>query len=353
MEKQQLISYFFIALFCFILYQIVLIFSPFFNAIFLAGILAFAFHPLYNKIRLSLKLKKSAASLMTTILVLLIVILPAGAVLANSLNEAAEFYQKVSALIRQGTIEQLIERARLFLSQEWAQQIRVAPPALKANVTELLLKGARAIGNFSAMQLSSFTKNVFLWAVNFSLIPVLLFFFLKDGRLLHDFLFQLAPLSKLNKVLVSQKINETLAAVIRGQLVTSLVQAALTGFTFWFLALPLPIFFGFVTFLTSLVPVTGAATVWVPFVIYLFAVNETRKAVTLLLIGIFVISLSDNLLKPVLIGKKTKLPLLLLFLGIFGGLNLYGFIGLFAGPVVLSLFFVLLEIYQKEFQAEN
>jgi len=218
-------------------------------------------------------------------------------------------------------------------------------------VTDSVLKGARAIGNFSAVQLAALTKNLFGWALNFFVITVLLFFFFRDGKYMHELVFQLLPLSAKNRKVLSNKIDETFTAVIRGQFVTSIVQALLTGITFSLLGLPLPFFFGALAFLTSMIPVTGAATVWVPFTIYLFATQETTKAVALLLIGTFAISLSDNLLKPILIGEKTKLPIFLLFLGILGGLNLYGFTGLFLGPVVISLFFVLLEIYQKDFRS--
>jgi len=97
------------------------------------------------------------------------------------------------------------------------------------------------------------------------------------------------------------------------------------------------LFFAFLTFLASLIPVIGASTVWVPFVIYLFVGQQVLKAVILLLIGIFVISMSDNILKPLVIGKKTKMPLFLLFLGILGGLQAYGITGIFLSGLVVGI----------------
>ena len=157
------------------------------------------------------------------------------------------------------------------------------------------------------------------------------------------------PMSKKNKTVLARKINETFSSVIRGQFTTCIVQGALAGFAFWILGLPLPFFFGFLTFLTSMIPLTGAATVWIPFTAYLFLTHQTGKGIALAIIGTFGISLSDNLLKPVLIGEKTKLPIFLLFLGILGSMKLYGFAGIFLGPVVLSLFFALAKIYREEY----
>jgi predicted PurR-regulated permease PerM len=353
MRKQDLISYFFIGLFLFILYQLALVLSPFFNAIFLAAILAFTFYPVYKKIQNTTQLNHNLASLITTAFVVLIVIIPSAIVLMSLLQEAIELYQRVSMLVSEGRLEPVIEHMRAVLATDWIQRLQVAPPPVRDSVTGFVLKGAQMIGNFSTIQLAQFTKNVFLWIFNFFVIAILLFFFFRDGKYIHDLIFKIAPLSQENRSAVSKKLNETFSAVIRGQLVTSIVQALLTGLTFWVLRLPLPFFFGFLAFLASLIPVTGAATIWVPFAIYLFVTQAFGQGIALLLIGTFAISMSDNILKPILIGEKTKLPIFLLFLGILGGLNLYGFTGLFIGPVVISLFFVLLEIYQKEYLVKD
>lgn len=353
MQREQFVSYFFIGLFVFILYQLALIISPFFTAIFLAAILAFAFYPLYT---LALKIRRVRswlAALLTTLVVVLIVVLPATFLLISLMQEAVELYQRVSRSISAGELDLLVTNIRQALSTEWVQKLWTKWGPVEQNVTETVLRAARSIGNTSALQLAALTRNVFGWIFNFLLITILLFFFFRDGKYLHDMVFQLLPLSEKTKKTLSSKMSETFAAVIRGQLVTSMVQAILTGLTFWFLGLPLPFFFGFVAFLASMIPITGAATVWIPTTIYLFATQEISKAVALLVIGTFGISLSDNILKPILIGEKTKLPIVLLFLGILGGLNLYGFTGLFIGPVVIALFFVLLDIYQKEYQGTN
>lgn len=351
MQKEQIVSYFFVALFLFVLYQIALIFSPFFSAISWAAILAFGFYPFYQKILVTTKWNSSVVSLLMTFLVILIVVIPSALVLFSLMREAIELYDTVSNYITSGKLEQFILQIRETARSEWTQQFWLRWDPLQQELSDTLLQTAKGIGNFAALQLAAFTKNVLLWIFNLIFIAFLLFFFFRDGQSIYDFIYQLVPIDRKNKEVLFKKINETFGAVIRGQFVTCIIQATIAGFTFWMLSLPLPFFLAFLTFVTSLIPVTGAATVWVPLVIYLFIMHEVGKAVCLLLVGILFISLSDNFLKPILIGEKTQLPLPLLFLGIFGGVKVYGFIGLFLGPIILALFFVLARIYREEYQS--
>ena len=207
---------------------------------------------------------------------------------------------------------------------------------------------SKAIGNFAAAQAGALTKNIFLVGLNLFLMVFLIFIFLKDGPKIYDFIYQIAPLEERNKKSIFNQMSGTLAAVIRGQLLTSVTQALSAGLIFWVLGLPLPILFASATFLTSMIPVLGASSVWVPLVIYLVTLQQYHRAAVLFVFGVLVISLIDNLMKPALIGEKTKLPYFLLFFGILGGIKLYGLMGIFLAPVVLSLFFALVKIYQEK-----
>lgn len=353
MKQEQIVSYFFLGFFLFVLYQIILIFSPFFTAISWAAILTFAFYPIYTKFRQLPRIHPVVAALAATLLVILIVVIPAAFIIVSLMHEAIELYAQVSSYISSGGLEHLAEQIRQTVKSEWFEQFWPLWNPVQKDVTDLILRAARTIGNTAAVQLAYLTKNLFVWILNLFLIAFLLFFFFRDGKTMYEFVYQMIPMVKKNKNILADKVNETFSAVIRGQFLTSIIQGTLAGFTFWFLGLPLPFLFGFMTFLTSMIPLTGAATIWVPFDIYLFVTHQTTKAVILLLVGILVISLADNILKPILIGEKTKLPIFLLFLGIFGGMKLYGFTGIFLGPVLLSLFFVLAKIYREEYQSET
>ena len=177
----------------------------------------------------------------------------------------------------------------------------------------------------------------------------LTFIFFKHGEKIYNFIYEIAPFEKETKKALFKQINETFVAVIRGQLLTSVTQAAVAGILFTALGVPIPLFFTFLIFLTSLIPILGAASVWLPIVIYLALTHLYTKAIILFVVGCFGISLLDNIMKPAIIGEKTKLPYFLLFFGIMGGMKFYGLMGIFRAPVVLSIFFALIKIYREKY----
>ena len=177
----------------------------------------------------------------------------------------------------------------------------------------------------------------------------LTFVFFKHGERIYNFIFEIAPFEKETKKALFKQIHETFVAVIRGQLLTSVTQAAVAGIMFTALGVPIPLFFTFLIFLTSLIPILGAASVWFPIAVYLLVMQLYGKAIILFVAGFFGISLLDNIMKPAIIGERTKLPYFLLFFGIMGGMKFYGLMGIFLAPVVLSIFFALIKIYREKY----
>ena len=346
MTREKFISYFFIVLLIFVVYQVFLIFSPFFRAIFWSAILSFSFYPLYLRMKRAIS-NETAAALLMTVLIFLVVVPPVVFLILSITGQAVELYQNTYNYIKSGGLETLVEHLR-SLSFVHNLEIKIVQwGPLKENASLWLLSSTRNIGNLAAAQAAALTKNLLLIALNTVMMTFLIFVFLKDGQQIYDFIYQIAPLEEKNKKPIFTRINETFAAVIRGQLLTSIVQAVGAGIGFWLIGVPAPVFFAALTFIAALIPVTGAATIWVPLVVYFFTTAQTTKAVILLVFGVFGISLVDNVLKPMLIGEKTKLSYFMLFFGILGGIKFYGLIGIFLAPVMLSLFFALVRIYQE------
>lgn len=349
MKREQFISFFFIVALLFIVYEIFRIFSPFFTAIFWAAILAFTFYPIYKKIITRFPNSPNVMALLMTLLVFLIVIPPLTMLLMNTTTQIIEFSQRIYNYVREGRLEQLIEQIRNF---PWFQKLETHLfqwEPLKTNLTDWLLKIAKALGNTTAAKMGLLTKNAFFVLLNLFFMIFLTFIFFKHGEKITSFIYEIAPFEKETKSKLFQHIHETLAAVIRGQLLTSLIQSVTAGIIFAFLGIPLPIFFAFLTFITSLIPILGATSVWLPLAIFLFINQQYTAAIILVCLGIFIISLLDNIIKPALIGEKTKLPYFLLFFGIMGGMKLYGLMGIFLAPVMLSLFFALIKIYREKY----
>jgi len=350
MTRDQFISIFFIALLIFVVYQIFHIFSPFVRAIFWASILVFACYPIYIKLRKALDNRSFLAAVLMTLALFLITV-PTGIFITyNITGQAIELYQSASDYVREGRLEQLIEQVKAStIFQNLTNNAIFQWEPLKQDVSEWVLNTARTVGNFAMLQSSVVTRNIFLVFLNVLLTFVLVFVLFKDGEKVYEFIYQITPLEKASKKNIFGQINETFSAVIRGQLLTAVAQASIAGIIFWILGIRLPLFFAALTFFTSMIPILGASAVWLPLVVYLLIQGANVKAGVLFLFGVLVISLVDNVLKPILIGERTKLPYFLLFFGILGGIKIYGLVGIFVAPVVLSLFFALIKIYEEKY----
>lgn len=353
MTRQNLIAFFFAALLLFVLYSTILIFSPFVRPLFWSAVIAFGFYPLYDKVLGALKRPEIAA--FVTTLGIFILVAPIAVVLVLSLvHEVGGIYDWLLRSLNPDNLRTLTER---FHALPWVRKVEGSAffqqDYVQENMKNVLLRTAQTVGRFALKEVAMLTKNALAGTVNFFLTIFLVFFFLKDGSRIYRFFYRITPLEEHIKHQIFTQLGETFSAVLRGQIVTALAQAALAGLIFWCLGIPLPLFFAGLTFLCALVPLFGAALVWAPMAGYLYFTKHYFESATLLVLGVCVISLVDNFLKPLLIGSKTKLPYLVLFLGILGGMQVYGIMGIFLAPTVLSLFFVLIKIYQEEILAEK
>jgi predicted PurR-regulated permease PerM len=329
------------------------ILSPFAGPIFWGLILAFTFYPFYTKLLDACKQNANFASGAVTALALLALTPVVIFVVLLAARETVNLYDWLTAFIRDGGAERLYERIRSMALFRRLESLGLSPwESLGAQSNQWLLDSAGTIGNFVLKHLTLITKNVIAATLQFFLTFFLLFFFLRDGEKIYRFIYEVTPLEDDSKSEIFGQLSETFSATLRGQLFTSIAQATVLGIVFWVMGLPLPVFFAGVAFLASMIPVVGVSAVWVPFALYLFASQEFARGGALVVLGVLVISSIDNILKPLLIGHKTKLPYSLLFLGILGGIQVYGVMGIFLAPAVLSLFFVLIKIYRSQFSSE-
>lgn len=352
MNRRQIIAIFFIALLLYILFNVVSILSPFMGPICWGLILAFSFYPLYDRLLKASKNPGLSAGAVTGLVLLALTPL-VFVIFLLAVRETVNFYEWLTAFIKDGDAERLYEKVRAFPIFQRIQSLQLSPwDSLGTQINQWMLDSAGTLGNFVVKHLTLITKNVIHALLNFFLTVFLVFFFLRDGNRIFRFIYEVTPLDDDNKSEIFGQLSETFAATLRGQLFTSIAQASVLGMVFWVLHLPMPVFFTAFAFLASMIPLVGVSVIWVPFVIYLFIAQEYARAVTLLALGALVISGIDNVLKPLLIGQKTKLPYPLLFLAILGGIQVYGFMGIFLAPAVLSLFFVLIRIYQSKFSSD-
>jgi predicted PurR-regulated permease PerM len=138
-------------------------------------------------------------------------------------------------------------------------------------------------------------------------------------------------------------------ATLKGSLLIALIQGALTGLAFWISGVPGPAFWGTITVVSSLIPVVGAALVWAPMVLYLLVTGHAMAALWLFLWCAVGVAAIDNFLRPILVGRDTRMSDLLILLSTLGGLILFGAVGFIVGPIVAALFVTVWDLYGETF----
>lgn len=174
-----------------------------------------------------------------------------------------------------------------------------------------------------------------------------LFYLLRDRDLALDWLRSLLPLSRRETERVFRRVADVVRASVLGTLVVAAVQGLLGGLMFWWLGLPAPLLWGVVMFVLSILPVLGAAIVWLPAAAFLAMEGSWDKALILAGWGTVVIALIDNLLYPLFVGNQLRLHTLLVFIAILGGLMLFGTAGLILGPMALALALAVIDIWRE------
>ena len=353
MNQAWLVTAFFFALLSLILYGAFLVLTPFLTAIIWAMILAILFYPLYAWLLRLLRGRATLAAIIVIVCITLLVIVP-GLELAWFLSdEAVLLVKSVRSLMTEDGKQE-------WLAQPWVQQligwwnaISFSLIDFKINWKEGLMQGAQKSSAFVVGQITGIAQNVLLFAVNFFVALLTLFFLLRDGR---DFFWKcqrLLPMDREHQQRLLKNIVDAVLAVIHGSFVVAIVQGLLAGLAYWFLGVPFAVLWGVVTGFFALLPVGGSALVSIPASIYLFLQGDTVRGIILLAWCLGFVGTIDNVLKPLLIGNRLGLPVLFLFFGILGGLSLFGPVGIILGPVLFALLRALLDLYLEGMQARS
>jgi predicted PurR-regulated permease PerM len=349
MSREQLFTVFFFLVLAFLLYQLYAVFSPFLGPFAWAAVLALVFFPPYRLLLDRIGQPSLAAAAMT-VLILVLVTGPLVTFGGVVLGQAQRFYDLVQEKSASGEARAWVEE-NLRHNPLGRLAARVLPRELRDSIdlTDLGVQGARRGSEYVIGEIGGIARNVFGFLVNFFLMLVMLFFFFRDGRRLYFAFRELLPMEPEHKDAIFGILYETLSAVVQGMTVTAVLQGLLAGAAFWALDLPFALFLGLASAVASFVPLGGAALVWIPAVIYFFTQGLWVRAILLLIWGTFVVSLVDNVVRPLVIGSRTNIPTLFLFFGILGGLQAYGVIGIFIGPVLLATVVAFLKIYREEY----
>lgn len=318
---------------------------PFVQPVIWAVTLAVIFHPVYRWMRDRTGGKEGRAATLTTILIFFVVLLPVVGVVTAMVNEGFAIYQKVES--GEYDLQRLVGQVqeRLPVVQEFLRERGVNVADVQARITT----AAGDLGQRAVAYVTNALSNVVGIVVGFFVMLYLIYFFLKDGYRILGKIIEALPIGDEHEWRMISRFGATARATIKGSVVVGLVQGTIGGIAFAVLGISGPIFWGVIMVIASLIPTVGTALVWAPAALYLLATGAVGKGIALVVVGVLVIGMVDNFLRPVLVGRESGVPDWIVLLVSFGGLALFGLSGLVIGPVVAALFLTVWTQFSEEF----
>lgn len=323
------------------------ILKPLFIPISLAGIITILLYPVYATLLRLLNGHRYLASFVATFLIFLVLVLPFGIIFALIVDQTIDLVGRLH--FNQETLDYLfsgefyaayVQPFLTYLEEELKLSINL-PQILSKTGSQV----AQTIYRFSPQVVGQTASFMF----GFFVMHLSIYFFFIEGQAVVRTILDLSPLESRYEQSLIHQMKNMLDATVYGYLVTALVQGILAGFGFWVAGVPGHLVFGTLTYFMSMVPIIGATSVWLPVSIWLLITGNAYQGVGLFIYGALVVSGVDNILKPWLMKGKAKIHILLIFFSIFGGLSLFGPVGILFGPVITALFLASVRLYRQDF----
>jgi len=336
MEKQKFQTYFLIVILTIAAIIAFFIFQPFLLTIILAMIFAVVFEPFHRRIGKLVGNRPRLTALLTVLVVLLVIFVPLVFFGIQILREAGQLY---SFFLTSGGVSNLSS-----LGNSWIDKIQGFLPnsqRIVFNFDLYLKQGLEWLLQNTGFIFSNITK------IMMSLIIFIfaLYYFIKEGPMLRKLILRVSPLMEVDNETILEKLRASINSVVRGTLLFALIQGILVAIGFAIFGIPNAILWGTIAIMAALVPFIGPALIIIPGIVFLFLVGQFYMAIGLLIWGVLILAIVNNILGPRLMGKGMKLNPLIVLLSVLGGLSLFGPIGFLIGPLIISLLFTLVDIY--------
>ncbi|MGD9943218.1 MAG: AI-2E family transporter [Burkholderiaceae bacterium] len=318
---------------------------PFYGAVFWGVVLAILFAPLHRRLLRRMPRHHNLAALATLGVCLLIVILPLTLITLSLIQEATQVYQR-------------LKEGQLNFNDYFQQILGILPQwalnllgrfglddlaGLQQRLSEIAARGSQ----FIAAQALQIGQNTFEFLINFAIMLYLLFFLLRDGAALAARIKRAIPLAGDHKQNLFTKFTTVIRATVKGNIAVAATQGALGGIIFMLLGIQGAVLWSVVMAFLSLLPAVGAGLIWLPVALYFLATGAVWQGLTLIAYGVLVIGLVDNLLRPLLVGKDTKMPDYLVLISTLGGMALFGLNGFVIGPAIAALFVAAWDLFSS------
>jgi predicted PurR-regulated permease PerM len=319
--------------------------KPFIMAVLLAGIFSSLAQPAYRRFTSWFKGRRSAASIVTLAMIVLVIILPLAFLLGLVTTEAIKVGESISPWVQ----DKLNNPDEIAV---WLQGLpyydKIAPYE-----DDILTRAGQMVGvlsKFLINNLSHATTGTVQFLFLLMIMLYSMYFFLMDGGKLIDLILYYLPLEDKEERRLLEKFSSVTRATLKGTAVIGLLQGGLAGLAFAVVGIPSAVFWGTLMVVLSVIPGIGTGLIWVPAVVILIAGGSLGKGIGLAIFCGLVVGSIDNVVRPRLVGKDTQMPDLLILLGTMGGIMMFGVLGLILGPIVAALFVTIWEIYGAVFR---
>ncbi|WP_293779365.1 AI-2E family transporter [uncultured Oxalicibacterium sp.] len=321
----------------------IVILLPFYGAVFWAIVLAILFAPFYRRLVAKMNKRPNLAAFTTLLICILLVVLPLTIITLSLIREASAVYVN----LRSGQIDIVgfVQRVFAALPDSVVNVLDRFGVGNLSALQEKLTNAAVQGSEFITRQAINIGQNTFNFFVSFALMLYMLFFLLRDGDRLVVQLKQATPLNHDHKRELFNNLTTAIRATVKGNIIVASVQGALGGVAFWFLGVQGALLWGVLMAFLSLLPAVGAALIWLPVAIYFIMTGSLWEGIGLIVYGVVVIGLVDNILRPMLVGKDTQLPDYIVLISTVGGMALLGLNGFVIGPVIAAMCITLWEMF--------
>lgn len=322
------------------------VFQPFFTAIIAAAVLTVLLKRPYHRLEKIFRGHRVVSALLTCLFAIFIIVTPLVGISVLVVKEVNHLSQELNS----GTgIQTYLDKAYIQIENTRFLGGLVDESSFsQERILDDMKKITSSLPGFAQKAYSGISSFIFWIFILF----FTLFYFLIDGKKALRYMMEMSPLKDDHDRQLIAKFTSISRATLKGTFVVGIIQSALGGIAFLIAGVPSPIIWTLVMLLFSVIPMVGTAIIWIPAGIILLLTGAIWQGIFVLLFGALVISTIDNILRPKLVGKDTQMHPLLIFFATIGGIALFGLPGFVIGPIIISLFVALAEIYRTEFRVQ-
>ncbi len=318
---------------------------PFLYTILMSGVLAVLFYPLHRKYLRFVKDRKSLAASMSVISVMVLFLLPIFVLITILTGQIAGLVQKFPESFSNHEVTGILAHWQFYITP-WIEKIEQII-GLQVDLIGMVQQSMQWLGQAIAQYSPAVVAKTAGFFLNLIIMLILLFYLFRDGSLLVEKIILLSPIKDKYERKLAGEIEGTIYGIFYGSFLTGAIQAFLATVGFYIAQIPGALVWGVVTFFVSFIPLVGTGAVIIPLIIYLLVQGSYSYAIFLTIYGVVVIGGSDNFLRPLLI--RTNVHQALIFLSLFGGLAVFGPMGILLGPIVMALLSGTIKIYEDNY----